>query len=386
MKQEMITFLSTCEKDVADLCKYLYEHPEESYREINASNQICNLLDKYEFNIEKDYCNIHNSFLATKGAGYPKICFLCEYDAVPGNGHLTGHNILTATSIYASLALGKIVSKTSGTVMLIGCPGEYLGGTKSVLVKQGVFEDVDVVLLAHPDVHTSESGTSSAIIPLSIKFKGNSGLSFLNKDSYTSLDAVLLTFNILNSILKGFPKNVEINSILSKGGLTPLLLPMESEAKFYIRAKDMELAELANLKLREIAKYVSNLLHINHTCSLYEPANEELLTNRTLNRLFSHNLKENGIIHIDGPKDVYAGLSLGIVSKTVPSIHPYFSITEISSIKYGTEDFAYETISDFALEQAKKAGLSLAFTGYDLISNEQLLKDVKLEFFNSISN
>lgn len=386
MKQEMITFLSTCENDVNSLCKYLYENPEDSYREINSSTHICDLLEKYEFKIEKNYCNIPNSFLATKGTGYPKICFLCEYDAVPNEGHLTGHNILTATSIYGALALGKVISKLSGTVMLIGCPGEYLGGTKSVLVKQGVFEDVDAVLLAHPDTTTSESGTSSAIIPLSIKFEGDSGLSFLNKGSYTSLDAILLTFNILNSILKGFPEDVEINSILSKGGLTPLLLPMESEAKFYIRAKNIDLAELADLKLREIAKYVSNLIHIPHTCSLYEPPNEELLTNRTLNRLFSHNLKENGIIHINQAKDVYAGLSIGVVSKTVPSIHPYFSIVEDDSIKYGSPEFALATTSTFALEQAKKTGLALAFTGFDLISNEQLLKDVKAEFFEETSH
>ena len=50
----------------------------------------------------------------------------------------------------------------------------------------------------HPYNTTAESGTSSAIIPLNIKFIGNSGLSFLSKDEYTSLDCILLTFNILN--------------------------------------------------------------------------------------------------------------------------------------------------------------------------------------------
>ena len=76
------------------------------------------------------------------------------------------------------------------------------------------------------------------------------------------------------------------------------MLPLESEAKFYIRANDTEMATLAENKLREIVKDVSNLIHVKHTISLYEPPNEELLTNRTLNRLFSHNLKENGIISI----------------------------------------------------------------------------------------
>ncbi len=75
------------------------------------------------------------------------------------------------------------------------------------MVKQGVFDDIDIVMMAHPDLTTCESGTSSAIIPLKINFIGNSGLSFLNNDVYTSLDdAVLLTFNILNALLRGFPR------------------------------------------------------------------------------------------------------------------------------------------------------------------------------------
>ncbi len=381
MKQEMISYLSTCSDDIYELCKYLYNNPEDSYKETKSCKYISDFLSKYDFNIENNFLNLATSFRATKGTGYPKVCFLCEYDAVPGEGHLTGHNLLTATSISAALALGKIIDKIGGSLILIGCPGEYLGGTKSIMVKQGVFDDIDVVLLAHPDVVTSESGSSSAIIPLSIKYIGHNGLSFLNKGIYTSLDGILLTFNILNSLLKGFPEDVEINSILSKGGSTPLLIPLESEAKFYIRSKEMDVAKIAESKLREIAIYVSKLIRVQYSISLYEPENEELITNVVLNRLFSHNLKENGIINIDPPRDISAGLSLGLVSKTVPCIHPYISIVGDQDIKYGTKEFAESTISKHAMEQCTKAALSLAFTGYDILTQETLLSEVKNEFY-----
>ncbi|MBU3104910.1 M20 family peptidase [Clostridium gasigenes] len=381
MKQEMISYLSTCSDDIYELCKYLYNNPEDSYKETKSCKYISDFLSKYDFNVENNFLNLATSFRATKGTGYPKVCFLCEYDAVPGEGHLTGHNLLTATSISAALALGKIIDKIGGSLILIGCPGEYLGGTKSIMVKQGVFDDIDVVLLAHPDVVTSESGSSSAIIPLSIKYIGHNGLSFLNKGIYTSLDGILLTFNILNSLLKGFPEDVEINSILSKGGSTPLLIPLESEAKFYIRSKEMDVAKIAENKLREIAIYVSKLIRVQYSISLYEPENEELITNVVLNRLFSHNLKENGIINIDAPRDISAGLSLGLVSKTVPCIHPYISIVGDRDIKYGTKEFAESTISKHAMEQCTKAALSLAFTGYDILTQETLLSEVKNEFY-----
>lgn len=382
MNQNLISFLSTCYDELYDLNTYLYNNPEASYKEVNACNYITNLLTKYKFQVKRNFLDLETSFFASKGSGYPKICFLCEYDAVPNEGHITGHNLLTTTAVGAALALGELCSSIGGTSIIIGCPGEYLGGTKSIMVKQGVFDDIDVVLTAHPDLITCESGSSSSIIPLKVKFIGNSGLSFLNKGIYTSLDGMLLTFNIINTLLKGFPEGVEINSILSQGGFTPLLLPLESEAKFYIRGTNTDLTKLAENKLREIVIYVSKLIHVQYSISLYEPPNEELITNRTLNRLFSHNLKENGEIEIGPPKDVKSGLSIGIVSRKVPCIHPYFSITKDKNIKYGSKEFADASISKYAMDQGIKTALSLAETACDLIEKESLLSEVKQEFFN----
>jgi len=383
MKQKVISFLSTCNDDIKNLCTYLYEHPETSYNEYNACNYICDLLSKNNFEIDKKFLNIENAFMARKGAGHPKICYLCEYDAIKNEGHITGHNLLTAMSVSASIALSSVIDNIGGSVILIGCPGEYLGGTKGTMVKQGVFDDIDVVMVAHPDISTCESGSSSAIIPLGLKFESENKLTFLNKESYTSLDAVLLTLNTLNSIKKGFPNNLEINSVISNGGYTTLLLPSDSEIKFCIRASDTKTANYAYDKIREIANYVTKLIDIPNTFFLYESPNKELVTNRALNRLFSHNLKENGIININPARDIYAGLSLGDVSHKVPCIHPYISIIDNNSIKYGSLDFAKATLSPFALKQCNIAAISLALTAIDLIENESLLNEVKTEFFNT---
>lgn len=384
MKQKIISFLSTCDSDITELCYYLYKNPETSYNEFECCKYICTLLKKYDFQVTENYLNINNSFIAQKGSGHPKICYLCEYDAVADLGHVTGHNLVTAMSVEAALGLGHIIDNIGGSVILIGCPGEYLGGTKAILVRQGIFEDIDVVMVAHPYTDTCESGSSSAIIALSVEFSSNiSGLSFLNKNTYNALDALLLTFNIINSLKKGFPKNVEVNSVLSNGGYTPLLIPSKSEAKFYIRSDKTETAEYIDCKIREIVKYVSNLTNIPSSFSLYEPPNKELITNRSLNRIFTHNLKENGIIHIHGSRDIYAGLSLGDVSHVVPCIHPYISIIDNEDIKYGTSEFSKATISPFAIKQCHSAALALASTGLDLIENEALLAEVKSELFNS---
>ena len=387
MRQEVISYLSTEKEALFNLCKFLHDNPEDSYKEYDACKYICNFLRDRDFDVREKFLDLDTAFYAKKGNGYPKICFLCEYDAIKSKGgHITGHNLLTTISITSALGLSKVIEKSGGTVILIGCPGEYLGGTKSTYVRQGIFDDIDVVLTAHPDIVTSESGTSKAIIPLKVTFKGHDGLSFLDFDSFTSLDGTMLTFNVINALSKGFCKKANIHTILSQGGVTPLLRTVESEGKLYIRAESTKTAKCIENKIRNLVACISDTMNLESCVELYEPPNEELLSNQVLNRLYSHNLKENGIINIGKPRDIDAGLSLGTVSHKVPCIHPYINIVDNVNIDYGTKEFADATISSFAQEQALSASYALISTALDLIESDFLLSEVKETFNMSKEN
>ena len=387
MRQEVISYLSTEKEALFNLCKFLHDNPEDSYKEYDACKYICNFLRDRDFDVREKFLDLDTAFYAKKGNGYPKICFLCEYDAIKSKGgHITGHNLLTTISITSALGLSKVIEKSGGTVILIGCPGEYLGGTKYTYVRQGIFDDIDVVLTAHPDIVTSESGTSKAIIPLKVTFKGHDGLSFLDFDSFTSLDGTMLTFNVINALSKGFCKKANIHTILSQGGVTPLLRPVESEGKLYIRAESTKTAKCIENKIRNLVACISDTMNLESCVELYEPPNEELLSNQVLNRLYSHNLKENGIINIGKPRDIDAGISLGTVSHKVPCIHPYINIVDNVNIDYGTKEFADATISSFAQEQALSASYALISTALDLIESDFLLSEVKETFNMSKEN
>ena len=387
MRQEVISYLSTEKEALFNLCKFLHDNPEDSYKEYDACKYICNFLRDRDFDVREKFLDLDTAFYAKKGNGYPKICFLCEYDAIKSKGgHITGHNLLTTISITSALGLSKVIEKSGGTVILIGCPGEYLGGTKSTYVRQGIFDDIDVVLTAHPDIVTSESGTSKAIIPLKVTFKGHDGLSFLDFDSFTSLDGTMLTFNVINALSKGFCKKANIHTILSQGGVTPLLRPIESEGKLYIRSESTKTAKCIENKIRNLVACISDTMNLESCVELYEPPNEELLSNQVLNRLYSHNLKENGIINIGKPRDIDAGISLGTVSHKVPCIHPYINIVDNVNIDYGTKEFADATISSFSQEQALSASYALISTALDLIESDFLLSEVKETFNMSKEN
>jgi metal-dependent amidase/aminoacylase/carboxypeptidase family protein len=387
MKQEMISYLHTIKDDIFNLSKYLYDNPEDSFYEYKAYNYIVKMLKDSNFNVTENYLDIPTAFYAEYGSGHPKLCFICEYDAAAKEGHITGHNLISAMSMGAALSLAKVIDKfQSGTVIVLGCPGEFINGVKVTMARQGTFKDIDVALMAHPDIENAETGTSMALLPLKIKYRGNVAVHNSSEGIYSSLDACTFTFNALSFLKTGFEKNCSIDNIIINHCSCLHSIPIESELKLNIRAPKMTQACEIEKKIKELAKAVEILMNVHHEISLPELPYDELIPNHTLSRIFAHNLKEIGIIDTVTPKNSFSGLSLGTVSHIVPCIHPYISIVEDSSINYSSSDFAKATISQFAEDRILKTASALASTALDLLEKEELLQEIKVEFYENIKN
>lgn len=376
MKQEMVTFLSTIKDEIFELTKYLYNNPEESFHEYEACRYISDLLKKYQFEVTKNYLNIPASFYAKYGEGHPKICFLCEYDAVREKGHIFGYNAEASIAIASALALSKVIPKLSGSCIVIGYPVEIVSSSKITMVEQGIFEDIDAALMVQPNTVTAASGTSMAIVPLQIKYTDNPKNN-AESGKYSALDAYLLTLDALNIIGKGFEHNCFINNINVNSVNNSLIQGIE--ARFSIKTSSTKIADEVQNKMKSFINLTCSLLNVSYELDFHSMPCKELITNPTISRLFSHNLKESGIIDINGVKDIFSALNLGNVSHLVPCIHPYVSIVQDSSIQYGTKEFADATVTQFANDVIMKTSQALASTALDIIEKHSLLDDAKTE-------
>ncbi|ABS40088.1 M20 family peptidase [Clostridium botulinum] len=385
MKQKIVSYLKSIESDLFNISKYLYDNPETSFNEYKSCKYLIDILKKNNFNVQENYYNIPTSFYAEFGKGYPKICFFCEYDAPSEIGHVSGHNLVSSISLGAALSLSKVIDNFSGTIIVMGTPGESLSGSKVTLAKQGAFKDIDVGLMVHPDEVTCQSGSSMAILPLKIKFRGKETLSYENTNVFSSLNGLLYTFNSINLLKQSINKNFHIDKLVINSGKDPYISSNTTEAKFYIRSKSISTAIYVEKRIRKIVDNVNSLLNLDSEICFFELPYRELITNKRLSRLFCHNLKEAGIIDICNEKNTVSGLSLGTVSHYIPCIHPYISILDKnSSVNYFTKEFADETLTKHAQQNALKASQALSLTALDLIQNDMLLKEVKKEFFNKI--
>ena len=382
MKQEILSYLNTIKDEIYNITKFLYDNPEASYHETQACTYIADLLRRNNFKVSTNFLDIPTAFHGEYGNGYPRVCFLCDIDALPSKGHIHGHNLSSAISCAAALSLSKVVDKIGGTIVILGCPGEYIGGAKVTMAKQGVFSDIDFAMLVHPDILTAESGSSKAFLPLSIKFVSKDGVTYLNSNSLSPMDACLFVMSGVNLIIKDFGNSAQIDAVINNGGYTPSLPHDVCEIKLYIRALNYTVAEKVEEKIKKLVETASFLTDMHGETNIYELPYREMSTNRALSRIFSHNLKELGIIDSCGVNDTEAGISMGTVSQCVPSIHPYIQITESDNISYGSPEFAQATLSPFAQERALVAAAALAISAVDIMQKESILTEIKEEFYS----
>ena len=121
---------------------------------------------------------IPTAFVATFGSGKPVIGILGEYDALPGlateanpeftpiagqkGGHGCGHNLFGTASMAAAVEIKNWLKSSghSGTIKMYGCPAEEGGSAKVYMVREGLFNDVDVALHWHPGAqNAADAGT-----------------------------------------------------------------------------------------------------------------------------------------------------------------------------------------------------------------------------------
>ncbi|GAA0179719.1 M20 family peptidase [Clostridium sediminicola] len=371
MKQKAATYLSTVKDKIISLNNYLYHNPEESYHEYKSSKYLVNILKDSDFEVEENFCNINTSFKAQTGSSYPKICLLCEYDCLPSKGQILGFNYLTSVSIASALALSHVINSIGGTIIVIGCPGELKAGSKVMMSKMGVFDDIDSVLMLQPHTHTAMNGSSPAVLPIKITFSTST------TSKYTPLDVCIFTLDSINMLLNDYCKDCSIDKLKIDGDLNPSVGPNTIELKLSIKAESLNSAYSIKKQIEEVCIFIKKLFCINYEISLDGVPYDTLLPNKTLNRIVAHNLKESGLIHLDNTKNYDFGLSLGDVSHIVPCIRPFISLSE--NIKFGTESFAHTTISENIIELIMKSSKALVNTAIDLIEKEELIQESKIE-------
>ncbi|WDC85087.1 hypothetical protein PL321_06140 [Caloramator sp. mosi_1] len=103
--RELVTgYVENLKERVCYIVNELYKCSNSSNCESMAYKELINLLRDEGFNIT-EIPDIKNAFIAKYGDSSPNIGYVCEYDAVDGQGYINGHNIQCAMNALGAIGL-----------------------------------------------------------------------------------------------------------------------------------------------------------------------------------------------------------------------------------------------------------------------------------------
>ncbi len=231
--------------------------PETCYAESASVEEHAAELAFQGFQITRNVANIPTAILGEAGSGGPAIAFLGEYDALDGlsqqadqaepcpveeggNGHGCGHNMLGAAAMLAAVAVKKWLEETGtpGRVRYVGCPAEEGGSAKTFMVRDGVFDDVDIAITWHPGAIAQVMRASSlAACRLDFTFSGRASHAAASPHlGRSALDAVELMSVGVNYLREHMSDQARIHyAYLDAGGISPNVVQANAKVRYVVR-------------------------------------------------------------------------------------------------------------------------------------------------------
>ncbi|GIP37218.1 amidohydrolase [Paenibacillus sp. J31TS4] len=365
------------------LASWIGSHPELGHEEVMAAAKLTAMLEEHGFSVERGVLGIPTAFLAVYDSGRPgpTVAFLCEYDALPELGHACGHHLIGTMGAGAAIGLKSAIDGCGGTIRVYGTPAEETKGAKVPMAAEGLFDDVDVALMAHPYYTFEASGESLAMDALQFAYKGKPAHAAASPhEGINALDAVLLLFSSINALRQQVTSDVRIHGIITEGGKAANIIPEDAVAQFYVRAATRPATDAVVRRVLACAEGAALQTGCTLTVTNYEYSYDELNTNRALSNLFLANLEQMGV----GPERIRQGqdhgsLDLGNVSRRCPAIHPYIQVIDEKHLLH-TKEFRDLAMTERALDAMLFGAKALAHTAYDVMTKPSLLKEIREEF------
>lgn len=325
-KQQVYNHISDIAPRMKEIATQIGNRPELGNQEFFASQLLMDELAAAGFLITRNVLDLPTAFIAeyvAKKTG-PTIAYLCEYDALLGLGHACGHHLICTMSMTAAIGLKSVIDSIGGTIRVYGTPAEETNGAKVPMAAAGLFDDVDIVLMAHPYSRYEASGASLAMDAIQYEYAGKSAHAAASPhEGINALDAVLMLFNATNALRQQIRSDARIHGIITEGGKAPNIIPDYACAKFYIRSADRSYTNELTSRMLACAEGAAMQTGCTLGVSPYEYAYDELRTNEVLSSVFNQNLIELGVAEQDIAHGKDNGsVDLGNVSLRCPAIHP----------------------------------------------------------------
>jgi aminobenzoyl-glutamate utilization protein B len=303
-------------QDFFDLADRVWEMPELNYKESRSCAEHTAMLEAQGFRVTRNLANMPTAVMGEFGEGGPVIAILGEYDALPGlsqeagvatptprdidegRGHGCGHNLLGSGAMMAATAVKDWLAANNmkGRVRYYGCPAEEGGSSKGFMVRDGVFDDVDIAISWHPAPFAAVNNPASlACNEIDFSFVGRaSHAASAPHLGRSALDAVELMNVGVNYMREHMPSTARIHyAMLDGGGPAPNVVQAHAKVRYLIRARDLPALQGLIARVIKVAQGAA-LMTETEMSSKYLNGDANLVGNAPLEKLMQVNLERLG--------------------------------------------------------------------------------------------
>jgi aminobenzoyl-glutamate utilization protein B len=313
--------------DLIGLSDRVFEMPETLYNEYRSVAEHRAMLAQKGFRITENAAGIPTAVLGEAGDEGPVVAILGEFDALPylsqepgvaeprpvetgGNGHGCGHNLLGAAALLAATAVKDWLAENGikARVRYYGCPAEEGGAAKAFMVREGLFDDVDVAISWHPATFTAVNKANSlANTRIDFTFHGKASHAAAAPElGRSALDAVELMNVGINYMREHMPDDARVHyAYLDAGGVAPNVVQHRATVRQLVRARDLPGLRSLIDRVKKIAEGAALMTETRVEARVFTGVSN-LIGNRPLEEAMQAEMERLGPVPFDEDDRVFA--------------------------------------------------------------------------------
>ena len=315
LKKDLLNSIEEKTFELTSLSDKIWEAAEVAFREDKSAEYLIEYAEANGLTIERGLAGMPTAFTASYGKGKPVIGIIGEFDALPGlsqttapyrdelieggAGHGCGHNLFGTASLGAAIAIKELIEKGSieGTVKFFGTPAEEKFFGKLWMIREGVFDDVDICMDWHPaDKTEANVQPSLALVDFMVEFTGQSAHASMDPwNARAANDALELYTSGINAYREHVKPSVRMHYHIQDAGQVVNVVPDYS--RIWVRVRDITKEGLQPVydHVKKMAGGAAIMANVEHKVSLISGIHD-LLPNRTGGAAMQKNLEALGDI------------------------------------------------------------------------------------------
>jgi aminobenzoyl-glutamate utilization protein B len=260
LKDEVQREVASMEKRSQEIVDMVFSFSELGFQERWTAEYLTDLLRREGFTVESGCAGMPTCYVATWGQGTPVIGFMGDIDGLPetsqrpgvayedplipgGPGHGEGHNTTPSVDLVAAIAVKRVMERhhLPGQIRVIPGVAEELVASRTYMVMDGMFDDMDAMLSTHVSSSTATAwGVSgSGLVSTIFTFHGTTAHAAGQPWSGRSaLDAVELMNAGWNYRREHLRLQQRSHYVIVNGGNQPNVVPSEASVWYYFRELD----------------------------------------------------------------------------------------------------------------------------------------------------